>query len=427
MSFEVRVNGSNGTWVEQPQLSFVDTQTQIMDWRGLGGFGQQNDLMGADPYSSRLTPNANAGASWLLPGDAEVTDLVVEALRPADAYITFTPFTVDVSATAIHPVDGRMYLLIDETLIQLDATNNPPVIELAENITGAITMVVDINNDMLLVSVDDGVTKFRAWSLTDSTELTGPFSIESSMSANSSQIVTVMMTDSSGLVWAGTNEADLMAAGVGVTSNPSAGSDTVTDMLEVGGVVYLATHGGGVMRYDTSSSQWLSSWDTQNSLPSDSVVELELMNGILMIGLADAGIVRYNIATSSWLATWTDANWLNSNDIHGMGQGGEWLHILAGDTIHFYNMTMGAFSTSKALQDVGLVRDGVDLIAWPNGGSRSPGVDTIMVGDGGGSFALFEPATPPDPLIHNVARFRTHQRSDARRIGSKQCSVGCRK
>lgn len=393
LSFEVRVNGSNGTWVEQPQLSFVDTQTQIMDWRGLGGFGQQNDLMGADPYSSRLTPNANAGASWLLPGDAEVTDLVVEALRPADAYVTFTPFTLDVSDAALHPEDGRLYLLINETLVQLDASNDPPVIELAENITGAMTMVVDTMNDMLLVSVDDDATKFRAWSLTDSTELSGPFTIEGSLATD--QHVTSMMTDSGGLVWAGTNEADLIAAGVNITSNPSGGSDAVTDMLEVGGVVYLATDGGGVMRYDTSSSQWLSSWDTQNSLPSDSVAQLELMNGILMIGLADAGIVRYNVATSSWLATWTDANWLDSNDVRGMAQSGEWLHILAGDTLHFYNMTMGAFSTSKALQDVGLVRDGVDLITWPNGGVRSPGVDTILVGDGGGSFALFEPSTPP--------------------------------
>ena len=312
LSFEVRVNGSNGTWVEQPQLSFVDTQTQIMDWRGLGGFGQQNDLMGADPYSSRLTPNANAGASWLLPGDAEVTDLVVEALRPADAYVTFTPFTLDVGAAALHPDDGRLYLLINETLVQLDASNDPPVIELAENITGAMTMVVDTINDMLLVSVDDDATKFRAWSLTDSTELSGPFTIGGGLTTD--QHVTSMMTDSGGLVWAGTNEADLIAAGVNITSNPSGGSDAVTDMLEVGGVVYLATDGGGVMRYDTSSSQWLSSWDTQNSLPSDSVAQLELMNGILMIGLADAGIVRYNVATSSWLATWTDANWLDSND-----------------------------------------------------------------------------------------------------------------
>ncbi len=54
LTFEVRVNGSNGTWVEQPQLNFVDTQVSIMDWRGFGGFGQQNDFISPEPHSSRL-------------------------------------------------------------------------------------------------------------------------------------------------------------------------------------------------------------------------------------------------------------------------------------------------------------------------------------------------------------------------------------
>ena len=94
----------------------------------------------------------------------------------------------------------------------------------------------------------------------------------------------------------------------------------------------------------------MSSWDTQNSLPSDKIIQLEVVNGILMIAMADAGIVRYNIATSSWLATWTDANWLDSNNVHGMEVGGEWLHILAGNSLHFYNVTMGAFSSSKSFR-----------------------------------------------------------------------------
>lgn len=394
LTFEVRVNGSNGTWIEQPQMVFQDTQTAIMDWRGLGGFGQQNDLMGSDPHSSRLTPNSDAGASWLIPGDAEVSDLVVEALRPADTYVALFPVDVDVKATATHPVDGRLYMLIGEALIQLDATNDPPVIELAEDITDAATMVVDEANGMLLVSVDDDDTQIRAWSLDDSSELTGPFSLASSINSTGG-FATSMMVDSTGSVWAATDSADLVADGISVTSNPSAGSDEATDLLEVNGIVYLATLGGGVMRYDTTSASWLSPWDTQNSLPSDDVVELELVNGVLMIGMADAGIIRYNVATNSWLATWNTGNWLNSNDVHGMAQGGEWLQILAGDTIHMYNMTMGAFSTSRSFTSLGLVREGVDLVSWPAGGARSPAVDTVLAGDGSGAFAMMEPANPP--------------------------------
>ena len=401
LTFEVRVNGSNGTWVEQPQLNFVDTQVSIMDWRGFGGFGQQNDFIGPEPHSSRLTPNVDTGASWLVPGDAEVTDLVIEALRPADTYVSFSPLVVDVSATATHPDDGRLYMLFDDVLIQLDARNNPPVIEMAEDITGAQTLVVDVANDMVLVSVDDNSTRFRAWSLTDSSELTGPFSIEANVpssggqSSGVPQIVTSMMTDSMGMVWGATEEADLFSDGIGITRNPSAGNDAVTDLLEVGGVIYVATDGGGVMRYDLMSSSWLTPWDTQNSLPSDDVVQLEVVNGVLMIAMADAGIVRYNVPTSSWLATWTDANWLASNEIHGMGMGAEWLNILAGDTLHHYNTTMGAFASSKTLESLGLVRDGLDLISWPSSGSRAPAVDWVLVSDGSGSFATIVPGTPP--------------------------------
>ncbi|MDP6326324.1 MAG: two-component regulator propeller domain-containing protein, partial [Candidatus Thalassarchaeaceae archaeon] len=398
LSFEVRVNGSNGTWIEQPQLSFVDTQTSIMDWRGLGGFGQQNNLMGSDPHSSRLSPNSEAGASWLIPGDAEVTDLVVEALRPADAYVTLSPIEVNVNATAIHPTDGRLYMLMGQTLIQLDAANDPPVIEIADDIFGAKTMVVDENNDRLLVAVDDNGTKFRAWSLSDSNEIQGPLALDSMLP--SGQFATAMYVDISGVLWIGTNKADLIAVNpsgfqITVLLNPLGGSDHVTDIVEISGEVLLATNGGGVMRFDSLNNQWLTSWDSQNSLPSDNVAQFSVINGILMIALADAGIVRYNIATTSWLATWTDANWLDSNNVHGMEIGGEWLHILAGDSLHFYNITMGAFSSSKSLQNVGLVRGGMDLISWPSGGTRAPAVDLILAGDGSGSFAQLEPATPP--------------------------------
>ena len=414
LTFEVRVNGSNGTWIEQPQMLFQDTQTAIMDWRGLGGFGQQNDLMGSDPHSSRLTPNSDAGASWLVPGGAEISDLVIEALRPADTFVALYPIDLDISAAATHPTDGRLYLLVGETVIQLDATNNPPVIELAENITGATTMVVDEANGMLLVAVDDNNRQIRAWSLDDSDETTPPASLVSILNTTGG-FATAMQVDSGGTVWAATNTADLVAVGQAVPATPHAGDDYATDILEVNGIVYLATLGGGVMRYDTQTSSWLTPWDTQNSLPSDDVVQLQLVNGVLMVGLADAGIVRYNVATNSWLATWNTGNWLNSNEVMGMAIGGEWLQILAGETIHLYNITMGAFGTSRSLSSVGLERGGLDLVAWAAGGSRAPATDTVLVGDGSGALALMVEANPPthsstmllasgptSPVMHDV-------------------------
>ena len=137
--------------------------------------------------------------------------MVVEALRPADTYVSLTPLTVNVNATAIHPVDGRLYMLIGETLIQLDANNNPPVIEMAEDITGVTTMIVDQQRDRLLVAVNDNTTKFRAWSLTDSNEIPGPMALDSIIP--SGQFATSMHVDSTGIIWIGTNKADLIAVG----------------------------------------------------------------------------------------------------------------------------------------------------------------------------------------------------------------------
>lgn len=404
ITFEVRVDGANDLWVEQPQLSFVDTQTAIMDWRGLGGFGQQNDLLGPDPHSSRLAPNVNTGASWLVPGGAEVTDLVIEALRPVDPLISFSPVTLDVTASAVHPGDGRLYVAVGDALLQLDANNNPMVIELDEDVA-TTALVVDVANDRVVVATDDG--GFRVWALSDSSELLPLPSLPGGAVAGALEL------DSSGTLWAGTTASDLFSYGAGGWTdalNPSVGSDEVTDMLEVGGDMLLATLGGGVMRLDLANGQWKSAWDTQNHLPSDYVNQLLEVNGVLMIAMDDAGIARWSVSTASWLATWTDANWLASNEVRGMATGAGWLHILLVDTLHHYNTTMGAFTSSKTLASLGLPLDGLDLVAWPAGGARAPSVDTVFVNDGSGQMARIVPGNPP--LHSGSALFASGPASD---------------
>ena len=389
ISFEVRVDGANDLWAEQPQLSFVDTQTTIMDWRGLGGFGQQNDLLGSDPHSSRLAPNVNTGASWLVPGGAEVTDLVIEALRPVDPLVTFSPITLDVTASAVHPDDGRLYVASNGALLQIDANNDPMVIELDEDVA-TTAFVVDVANNRLIVATDDG--SFRVWALSDSSEMLPLPSLPSGSVAGALEL------DPSGTLWVGTRTSNLFSYGTGGWTdalNPSAGSDGVTDMLVVNGDLLLATHGSGVMRFDISNSQWKSAWDTQNHLPSDYVNQLLEANGVLMIAMDDAGIARQSVSTSSWLATWTDANWLASNGVRSMAVSADWLHILLDDTLHHYNITMGAFTSSKSLTNLGLPLDGLDLLPWPAGGARSPSVDTVLVSDGSGQMARIVSANPP--------------------------------
>ena len=49
MTFEVKVDGSDGLWAYEPQITLLDTQTQILDWTDLGGFGVQNTFTENQP------------------------------------------------------------------------------------------------------------------------------------------------------------------------------------------------------------------------------------------------------------------------------------------------------------------------------------------------------------------------------------------
>ena len=90
LTLEISVNGSDGYWVNQPQLALMNTQTEILDWTGLGGLGHQNDFLDNPPtlidsvLDTSLKPNSISDASWQLPTGIEIPDLVIAPLRPMD-------------------------------------------------------------------------------------------------------------------------------------------------------------------------------------------------------------------------------------------------------------------------------------------------------------------------------------------------------
>ena len=71
-----------------------------------------------------------------------------------------------------------------------------------------------------------------------------------------------------------------------------------------------------------------------------------------------------------------------------------WVHILADDVVYSYNTTSLSFSSSWAISDLNLARaTGQTLLPWPSGGSRAPMDDTVLVGDGSGTYTLLRPNT----------------------------------
>ena len=90
LTFEIAVDGSNGYWATEPQITLMDTQTPILDWRDYGDLGRQDSFTDNPPevedgvLDTWLQPNSVSDASWLLPSGITIDDLVIEALRPAD-------------------------------------------------------------------------------------------------------------------------------------------------------------------------------------------------------------------------------------------------------------------------------------------------------------------------------------------------------
>ena len=136
LTLEISVNGSDGYWANQPQIAIMDTQTSVLDWRGNGDLGRQNNFADNPPsivggiLDASLKPNTISDASWQIPTGIEITDLVMEALRPIDPKLSLSPLEVSIHGSSYNPIDGRMYILVDDDLLQLDDNANKRIIDI---------------------------------------------------------------------------------------------------------------------------------------------------------------------------------------------------------------------------------------------------------------------------------------------------------
>ena len=147
-------------------------------------------------------------------------------------------------------------------------------------------------------------------------------------------------------------------------------------MLEVGGVVYAAVEGAGVLRYDTSTGTALSTWSSANNLHSDRITHMITSGNQLLLGSPDNGLARFALLLASGcpLGTLEIGSpvmkllvWPVLAD----------LFILSGDSLHTYNTTNGVFATTYDLATLGLANDGASLLHWSATGGASPSVDAL--------------------------------------------------
>ncbi|DAC18142.1 MAG TPA: hypothetical protein HA276_02530, partial [Candidatus Poseidoniaceae archaeon] len=159
VSFEIRVSGAEGMVIDSPlMITGGSVGSALLDLSSQGWMGQTLDLDGGDPFTGR-TSTSGLSSSWTLPGGATVTDLVVQALAPADPTVSLKPMAFEPSARAVHPDDGRLWLAVDDRVLVIDAAMNPPTIDIVDvpDVVAIVDLEVDLSHRQVLVLGTDGM------------------------------------------------------------------------------------------------------------------------------------------------------------------------------------------------------------------------------------------------------------------------------
>ncbi|MDP6333896.1 MAG: fibronectin type III domain-containing protein [Candidatus Poseidoniaceae archaeon] len=395
LTMEIRVNGSDNLMIEEPIITAADIGINLFDWSGLGMLGSSDSFDGANPHSGRLSPNSEAGAVWTLPSGAEITELVVEALAPVDPAVSFEPVDIEIADSAVHFIDGRLYLAVTNSLLIIDYNNDPKIIDIIEFDGKIIDIEIDSANLTLHILTDDDF--FHAISLVDSSELAPlpetVFDIDTIEFVQFEQFIIA----SDGTPYA--SNFDRVAVFDGIHWNNvliKSDNGAALDIIEVNGILYFSFENEGVIRWDINANTALSAWTTANNLHSDSVTKFLVSGNQLLMASEDSGLARYDWSAGFWLSTWSSANWLTSDNIGDVLVSNNMLYILSGDSLHTYNTGNGIFQQTYSISDFGLNGDaGDDLISWPNIGPRSPSSDKILISDGFGLLAELTPGNTP--------------------------------
>lgn len=416
VSFQLRVSGADGLSIDSPMfISGGSIGNALIDLSDKGWLGTTANFDGGDPFTGRTSTNG-LSTGWTLPEGAEVTDLIIEALAPVDPITALGPAPLVVTSSATHPDDGRLWLAdATGTIWVLDDASNPSVIDMLTSPVGpALDLVVDEARGEVLVRGDEGMA---ALDLNDGTIAVLP---DAQGTINGAPVL-ALTTEGNGDVLAvgdgclyrrsAIDASWSKLSGCDANSFPISSDPTVLAMEVLGTHAYVSVAGDGVIRYDLSSST-SSVWSSANVLHSDRVTAVVQMGPQVLFGSEDAGIARYNPSLNLWQATWSSANWLAADDVNGLILLDTSLWVLAGDTLQRYDTTSGVFTSHSgpsSLSSEGMAGASPLLLAWRSGGARAPADDTLLLGDGTGTFLQMRPSANtvmgPDLVIISAPPF----------------------
>ncbi|MDB9834997.1 hypothetical protein OAC38_03080 [Candidatus Poseidoniaceae archaeon] len=398
VSLQVYVNGSDGLAIDSPLLLAQDTGDRLFDFSGNGPLGALDSFDGFNPYADRLAPNSATGAGWTLPSSATVTDLTLEALVPSDPIAFFDVVNISDFHSAQHPDDGQLYLSTGNSVYVLDANNNPEIIDsfsLEKSMGNIVGLEIGPNGNIHIATTSG---QFRMISRADGT-------LQSGLAPLGMDGLAAFKVTNSGVFAAYNNgslyQYDLIASewdlkvSNGYTTTLWFDITEVYSMHEQSDVLYLATN-NGVPRYDLNSDAPLEAWgtgfsSTKNVLHSDTITQIETVGAQLLFASPDKGVARLNHNTGLWLSTWNSDNSLPSDAVYGMESNQDVLHILSGEELVRYDRSNGAFSSSIALDQINLSEtSSLALLPWDSNGARSPSTDVHVATNGNGKLMLID-------------------------------------
>jgi len=398
VTLQVHVNGSDGLVIDSPLLLAQDTQDRLFDFSGYGDLGALDSFDGFNPYADRLAPNTASAAGWTLPSTATISNLTIEALAPADPIAYFNTVNLSDIHSAQHPDDGQLYLGIDDSVYVLDANNNPEIIDsftLEKSMGNIVGLEIGPNGNIHIATTSG---QFQMISRADGT-------LQPGLAALGIDGLAAFKVTNSGVFAAYNNgslyqydliesEWDLKVSN-GYTTTLWFGITKVYSMHEQSDVLYLATN-NGVPRYDLNSDAPLEAWgtgfsSTQNVLHSDTITQIETVGSQLLFASPDKGVARLNHNTGLWLSTWNSDNSLPSDAVYGMASNQDVLHILSGDELVRYDPTAASFSSAITLDQINLSEtSSLALIPWDNNGVRSPSTDVHVATNGDGRLVMIK-------------------------------------
>ena len=394
VSLQIRVNGSDGLLIEEPILNAADIGINLFDWRGYGMLGSEDDFTGSNPHTGRLNPNSDVTASWTLPSGAEITELIIEALAPADPATSLAPLDLPIRADAVHPDDGRLMLALNDRVVMLDDNNNPKIVDILEldNGTAVMDIAIDeVNRRIYFATYSGGVHIYDL----DNSEVLGfiPDPTDEAI-----DILSLEMYDGV-LYGSGMTGLYSLNSNTNTWTNLVSHSDSewsqvwITDTVVADDILYTSTYDAGVFRYDIAQNTAMSPWSTANFLHSDFIYCMLVSGNQILFGSYGDGVARYDWNSNFWLSTWTSANWLQDDYIWGMQRFDDRLVILNGENLDFYNTTSGVFQSSEQLTNYNLKADwwNLNLVSWPAGGTRGPSLDTMLATDASGQLIRINP------------------------------------